>query len=231
MKKFLLLLIAAVGHGWAAYAEDPLKYAVIIHLWLPESITTPEEAEAYTSSLLLTDKEGNGLPFKVVIPSDLRKPVVLTVGNGQRPLAPSDIVIQATLTPPTHVTVADISGYTNNDAAESAAVDPVLIPGSTSSGNISPLRLPASATDGMHDEAQRITAYPNPTDGPLHVVTEGDVPFVRAYLSDQQGHILAWWAGPPSLRTFFEIRHVPAGVYYLVVQSDRSIEKRIVLKY
>lgn len=226
----LLLMLFLFGGVNALRAEDPVQ-RVVFHLWMPAHILTPEQAYDFAAGIQVTDKDGNFLPFTITLSDDLKKPVVMTVNGGSTPLNPADIVIHASMSQPTHVTVADISGYTNDDAAESVSVDPVLVPGYNSAGTSSPLFLPTGEMDEVQPSGNQTRAFPNPTDGPINVVTEGDVPFVRAYLSDQNGRILEYFAGQPAERVFFQIKDVPAGIYFLVVQTPYSLVKQIILKY
>ncbi|MCS6979396.1 MAG: T9SS type A sorting domain-containing protein [Flavobacteriales bacterium] len=228
IQTFTLLLVVLLNCGMAHAGGDPVRRPIAVAFLKPFSSET--DFLNCVSNLTITDQEGVVLPFVAHYSGDYRKPSWLEILSGDRPLKPSDIVIHGSLAPPTHVTVADISGFTEDMMGTPLGLDPSFSTSPNHHQNSSHLVFPEGNSPMEQPKASQAQVFPNPTDGNFQVVTEGDVPFVRAYLADAQGRILEQW-GVPSIRAFFSLRHLPAGLYYLVVETAVWRERHTIFKY
>lgn len=232
MKRILLLLGALFLLSYGSLKADGSpskdKYIVLL-LRLPADVQSLEEAIQFLSNLHITDEQGHSYSYTAGLPDFSSGSITIQVYLEGKPMISNKLIIQTLHSSPTHVTVADISGFNEDQQIVAMAMNPTLVTGATGSGQNHHITVPAD--DGGFTPVQPTSrAFPNPTEGPVNVVTEGDVPFVRVLLMDQSGHVLQQCAGQPSVRAFFTLRDYPAGLYHLVIFTPRGVERQTLLK-
>ncbi|MCX7648922.1 MAG: hypothetical protein N2050_00020 [Flavobacteriales bacterium] len=130
--------------------------------------------------------------------------------------------------PHTKVTVADISGFTKDMLGMPLGLGPSFSVSVNNHQNSSHLAFPEGHSDLEHPKASQTQVFLNPKNGNSHVVTEGNVPLVRANLSESHSRIPEQWAGEfHAVGLFFSLRAYSAGLCYRVVETAVSKERHI----
>lgn len=99
------------------------------------------------------------------------------------------------MAPPTRVTVADLSGFTEDMLGIPLGLGSSFSVSVNNHQNSGHRAFPEGNSDLEQPKAAQTQVFHNPKNGNCHVVTKGDVPLVKAYLADSQSRIPEQWAG------------------------------------